>query len=31
MTGGLLAMVGLVVVVLLYRMVDSYFKDKRNG
>ena len=30
MTGGFLAMVGLVAVILLYRMVDSYFRDKRN-
>jgi hypothetical protein len=25
-----LTMGGLVAVILLYRMVDSYFKDKRN-
>ena len=30
MTGGVLAMVGLVAVFLLYRIVDSHFKDKRN-
>jgi hypothetical protein len=30
MTAGFLAIAGLVAVVLLYRMVDSYFKDKRN-
>jgi len=30
MTGGLLGLVGLVLVMLLYRVVDSYFKDKRN-
>jgi hypothetical protein len=30
MTGGFLAIVGVVALVMLYRMVDSYFEDKRN-
>jgi hypothetical protein len=31
MTAGFLAMVGVVVAVVVFRLVDSYFNDKRGS